>query len=238
MNIDILIPIVVIIGCIIIIVIKNTKNQSKLSNELKQKENFMQSNIILPNPVPKFISSLENKKDLIISKEDKNNNFPIKNIEIEAPVIKFYTPKQNEPYKDVNFNKLRDNEINIKMQVDSSNNNDEYKQAVNAELNFEYPRDSGDFLTDINIKEIVKNNNNSTIADIFNKSTSKVINNISENQLKSILGSPIQNENIFDLYQPDLILIDKNLDTSNIINNITYKYAGFDELPKGSLYKN
>jgi hypothetical protein len=214
MNIDILIPIVVIIGCIIIIVIQPT-NKS---------EHLMQSDIILPNPVPTFISNLENKKDLIISNEDNNNSFPIKNIEIEAPTVKPYIPKPNEPYKDVNFDKIRDKGVDIKMKMDAKNNDEEYKQVVDAELNFEYPRDSGDFLTDINIKEIVKNNNNSTIADIFNKSTSTVINNISENQLKSILGTPIKYENNFNLYEPELVLIDKNLDTSDIINNITYKY--------------
>lgn len=227
MNIDILIPIIILIGCIVIIVIQKPN----------QAEQFMQSDIILPAPVPTFISNLENKKDLIISNEDNNNSFPIKNIEIEAPVVKPYTPKPDEPYKDVNFDKIRDKGVDIKMKKDASKNDEEYKQAIDAELSFQYPKDSGDFLTNVNIKEIAKNNINSTITDIFNKSTAKVINNISENQLKSILGTPIQNENIFNLYKPELVLIDKNLDTSNIISNITYKYSGFDELPKGSLYK-
>ena len=228
MNIDILIPIVIIIGCIIIIVIQKPSNTS---------EDFIQSDMILPNPVPTFISNLENKKDLIISNEDNNNSFPLKPIEIEAPVIKPYTPKPNEPYKDVNFDKIRDKGVDIKMKKDATKNDDEYKQVVNAELNFKYPRDSGDFLTNVNIKEVIKNNTNNTIADIFNKSTAKVINNISENQLNSILGTPIKNENNFNLYKPELVLMDKNLDTSNIINNITYKYSAFDELPKGSLFE-
>ena len=229
MNIDILIPIVVIIGCIIIIVIHNPINQSE-----NFKSEYRESDIFLPNPVPTFISNLENKKDLIISNEDSNNSFPIKNIEIEAPIVKSYKPKPDEVYKDVDFDKIRDQGVDIKMKKDATKNDDEYNTVIDAVLKFENPKDSGDFLTDVNIKDIIKNNN-STIADMFNKSTAQVINNLTENQLKSILGNPIKNENSFTLYKPELVLMDKNLDTSDITNNITYKYSGFDDIPKGSL---
>ena len=227
MNSEILIPILLIIGCIILIII--------LKNPFEQfKSEYRESEIFLKNPLPTFISNLNNKKDLIISNEDNNNNFPIKNIEINAPVIKSYTPKPDEVYKDVNFDKIRDTGVDIKMSQDATKNDNEYKGVIDSILTFSNPKDSGDFLTNVNIKDIIKNNN-STIADMFNKSTATVVNNITEYQLKSIQGNPIQNDNIYNLYKPELILMDKNLDTSNINNDITYKYSAFNKIPTGSL---
>jgi hypothetical protein len=229
MNSDVLIPIVVIIGCIILIVIYKPKEQFKAE--------YRESDIFLPIPVPTFISNLENKKDLIINKEDNNNNFPLKPIEIDAPTIKYETPKPGEPYKDVDFDKIRDNGVDDAMKKLTNKNDDEYKKIIDAALVFNYPKNSGDFLTDINVKNISKDElNNSTLADIFNKTTAKVIKHVSEEQINSILGKPIEEKRMVDnLYKPELYLIDKNLDMSNINDNITYKYTAFDELPFGSL---
>ena len=229
MNLDILIPIVVIIGCIILIVIYKPAEQFK--------SEYRESDIFLKNPVPTFISNLENKKDLIISNEDKNNNFPLKPIEIEAPVIKPYIPKPDEPYKDVNFDKIRDKKVDIKMKQDATKNDNEYKNVINAELGFNYPKSSGDFLTSIDAKNISKDEfNNNTLADIFNKTTAKIIKHVSDEQIKNVLGKPIEEKRMVDnLYKPELVFVDKNLDTSNINNNITYKYSAFNELPFGSL---
>ena len=229
MNSDVLIPIVVIIGCIILIVIYKPKEQFKAE--------YRESDIFLPIPVPTFISNLENKKDLIINSEDNNNNFPLKPIEIDAPTIKYETPKPGEPYKDVDFDKIRDNGVDDAMKKLTNKNDDEYKKIIDAALVFNYPKNSGDFLTDINVKNISKDElNNSTLADIFNKTTAKVIKHVSEEQINSILGKPIEEKRMVDnLYKPELYLIDKNLDMSNINDNITYKYTAFDELPFGSL---
>jgi hypothetical protein len=228
MNLDILIPLVVIIGCIIFIVIYKPAEQFK--------SEFRESDIFLKNPVPTFISNLENKKDLIISNEDKNNNFPLKPIEIEAPTIKYYTPKPEEPYKDVNFDKIRDKNVDIKMKQDAIKNDNEYKDIINAALGFNYPKNSGDFLTEINVKDISKDElDNSTLADIFKKTTAKVIKHVSDEQIKNILGKPIEEKRMVNnLYKPEVILVDKNLEISNNTNNITYKFSGFNELPIGS----
>ena len=231
MNSDVLIPIVIIIGCIILIVIYKPTPTEQFKSE------YRESDIFFKNPVPTFISNLENKKDLIISNEDKNNSFPLKPIEIEAPVIKLYIPKLDEPYKDVNFDKIRDDGVDNSMKKLINNNDNEYKKVIDAALVFSYPKNSGDFLTNINVKDISKEElDNSTLADIFNKTTAKVKKHVSDTQMKSVLGKPIEEKRMVDnLYKPEVILFDKNLDTSNITDNITYKYLGFEELPTGSL---
>ena len=96
MNIEILIPIAVIIGCILLIIIKSSKNEHFLSE-------IIESDIILPNPVPIFQYDLDPKKDLIIGSNDKNNNFPIADIKIVPPKINNNPPKKDEAFKDNNF---------------------------------------------------------------------------------------------------------------------------------------
>jgi hypothetical protein len=227
MKSDVLIPIVVIIGCIILIVIYSMSD-----------EDFKEPDIILPANEPKFISDYDNKKDLIISNEDNNNNFPIENIVIEPPQIPTESIAPDAAFKDVDFEKIRDDGVDDAMKISTNKNEDEYKKVIDAALVFEYPKNSGDFLTNINVKDISKEElENSTLADIFNKTTAKVIKHISDDQIKNILGKPIEEKRIVDnLYKPEVVLFDKNLElTNNISNNITYKYAGFDEIPLGSL---
>lgn len=227
---EILISIVVIIGCIILFIIYKPKEQFKEHFM----SNYRESDMFIKNQIPPFISNLENKKDLIIN---DNNNFPIKPIEIKAPIIIPNIPKPNEAYKDVNFDKIRDNGVDIRMKQDEKKNNDEYNDVIDATLKFSYPKNSGDFLTEIDIKKISKDEyNNNTLADIFNKSTARVINHVSDNDIKNILGKPIEEKiMVNNMYKPELSLIDKNLDTSNITDNISYKYSAFNELPFGSL---
>jgi hypothetical protein len=233
MNSDILIPIVVIIGCIILIVIYKPKEQFKAE--------YRESDIFLPIPVPTFISNLENKKDLIINNEDNNNNFPLKPIEIDAPKPSTGPINKDAAFKDVNFNKIRDKGVDNAMNKSTNKNDNEYKKVINAALVFNYPKNSSDFLTNINVKDILKDKlNNSTLADIFKKTTAKVIKHVSEEQMKNILGKPIEENKMVDnLYNPEIVLIDKNYDTSNnpgnFTSNINYKYSAFNELPVGSL---
>jgi hypothetical protein len=226
MKSDVLIPIVVIIGCLILIIIYSMSN-----------EDFKESDIILPNPVPTFISDLENKKDLIISNEDSNNNFPIADINIEPPQPSSGKIEKDTPFKNFDFEKIRDKGIDDAIKNKSNKNDEEYKNVIESKLLFEYPKNSSDFLTNINVKDISKEElENNTLATIFNKTIAKVIKHVSDDQFKNILGKPIEKKNMIDnLYKPEIIFIDKNLDTSNIINDINYKYAGFDELPIGSL---
>jgi hypothetical protein len=230
MNSDVLIPIVVIIGCIILIVIYKPKEQFKAE--------YRESDIFLPIPVPTFISNLENKKDLIINKEDNNNSFPLKPIEIKPPKPYNGPIEKDAAFKDVDFDKIRDKGVDNAMEKSTNKNENEYKKVIDAALVFNYPKNSGDFLTNINIKDISKEElDNSTLADIFNKTTAKVIKHVSDDQMKSILGKPIVEKKMVDnLYKPEVVLFDKKLETSNITdNNINYKYAAFDELPFGSL---
>jgi hypothetical protein len=226
MKSDVLVPIIVIIGCIILIVIYSISD-----------EDFKEPDIILPNNVPKFISDYDNKKDLIISKEDSYNNFPLEDVLIEPPKPSPDTINPDAAFKDVDFEKIRDEGVDYAMKISTNKNDDEYKKVIDAALVFEYPKNSGDFLTNINVKDISKDElNNSTLADIFKKTTAKVIKHVSDEQMKSVLGKPIEEKRMVDnLYKPEVVLFDKNLETSNITDNINYKYLGFDELPFGSL---
>ena len=59
MNLEIIVPIVIIIGCILIIITKINSNQETFKSEKRESPMF------LPIPEPTFISTLQNKKDLI-----------------------------------------------------------------------------------------------------------------------------------------------------------------------------
>ncbi len=227
MNSDVLIPIVIIIGCIILIVIYSISE-----------EDFKEPDIILPTAFPQVISDYENKKDLIIN-NDGNNNFPLEEITIEPPRPSNVPIENDAAFKDVDFDKIRDKGVDNAMKNKSLNNDEEYKTVIDAALGFQYPKNSGDFLTNINVKNISKDElNNSTLADIFNRSTAKVIDHVSQEEFKRIQGTPIQDIKLeTNLYKPEVVLMDKNLDTSNEINSdITYKYSGFDGLSFGSQY--
>ncbi len=224
MKTDILIPIVVIIGCIILIVIKSISNENFKSER-------RDSDIILTAPI--FKTDLENKKDLIINKDDSYNNFPLENISIIPPSIKDGPIEKDAPFKDVNF--IRDKGVENAMKKKTAKNDVDYENVVNVYLNFQNPKNSGDYLTDIDIKSISKDElSNSTLADIFNKTTAKVINHVSEEQIKNITGKPIEQTITSNLYKPELSLIDKNLEINNLSEDLSYKYSAYNELPFGT----
>jgi hypothetical protein len=222
MNIEILISIIIIIGCIILIIIKNPKAEHF-------KSEYRESEIILQNPIPTFISNLEDKKEIIINNEDKDNNYPsIKyDLAIDPPQIDSKPPKKDEAYNDNNF--IRDNGVISAMKQEDETNDINYNKVVETYLNFEQPKNSSDLLTTRNFKNISKDElDNNTLADIYNSMTAKVINNISSEQLNNITGKTLDNSNInTDLYNPVLSLIDENLNYNNI-KDIEYKYNAYD----------
>ena len=229
MNIEILIPIVIIIGCIILIIIKNPTEHFK--------SEYRESDIILPNPIPTFISDIIDKKEIIINNKDNNNSYPLNEYElkIDPPQIDLTPPKKDEAYHDDNF--IRDNGVNNAMKKKEQTNNIDYTRVIDSVFSFNKPQNSHDLLTNINIKNISKDElQNSNLADIYNKMTAKVINDISPEQIDNITGKPIIDEQINGYYKPVLSLIDQNLKYFDI-NDIDYKYKAFEEIPMGSLIK-
>ncbi len=93
MKLDILVPIVVIVGCILLIVIRNNDKETFKSEK-------RDSAMFLPIPEPTFISNEQNKKDLIIINEDKNNNFPNDKYELKIDPPKPYDGpvKKDQPF--------------------------------------------------------------------------------------------------------------------------------------------
>ncbi len=87
-ELNLILPIVIILGCLILIIIKK-----------KNDEDFISDNTVL-EPVSK---SIDSKKDIIISKLDKNNNFPLNKYdeEIKNPIHKpkYKLIKDGFPYK-------------------------------------------------------------------------------------------------------------------------------------------
>jgi hypothetical protein len=230
MKLDILVPIVVIIGCLILIVIR-TNNQENFKSEKRESPMF------LPIPEPTFISNIENKKDLIIINEDNNNNFPISKYELKIDPPKPYDGpvKKDQPFKDVNF--VRDKGVSQAMNQRIEFDDTEYAAVVNGNLQFKYPTNSNDYLTSVDIKNISKEElDKSTLFEIYDKMSVKVVNNISKEQIDNITGKPIDyNESNLDLYKPILSLIDKNLEINSLDNDIMYKYEPYVKPINGSL---
>jgi hypothetical protein len=230
MKLDILVPIFVILGCIILIVIK-TNNQENFKSEKRESPMF------LPIPEPTFISNSENKKDLIIVNEDNNNNFPMNKYELKIDPPKPYDGpiKPDQPFKDVNF--IRDNGVTNAMNKNIETDNKDYTSVINSNLQFKYPTNSNNYLKSVDIKNISKEElDNSTLFDIYDKMSVKVVNNISKEQIDSITGKPIDyNEANLDLYKPILTLIDQNLEINSLDNEINYKYKPYVKPINGSL---
>lgn len=222
MEIEIIVPIIVLIGCILLIVIKNSSDENFKSEK-------RESDIILPNPIATYISNIKNKKEIIINQKDKNNNFPIQKPKIVPPTISNIEPKKDEAYKDVNF--VRDEGVEIAMKEKIKLNDKDYKKVVDRNLTFEYPENSNNLLTSLDINNISqKTYDTSYLSNLYDDMTSKVINNISQEQINSITGKAIEEKNINGYYNPLLSLIDGNLKKDNN-NDTEYKYSGYNEMP-------
>ncbi len=231
MNLDIIVPIVIIIGCVLIIMANNNN-----SSQENFKSEFRTSDMFLPIPVPTFISTIQNKKDLIITKEDKNNTFPISDYALNIIPPKPYNGpvEKDQPFKDVKF--VRDEGVSNAMKENIQKDDKDYKGVIDANLQFSYPKNSNDFLTSLNFKDISKEElDNSYISDIYDKMSVKVVNNITKEQIELISGKPIDyNTDNLNLYNPILTLIDQNLEINNN-NDINYKYQPYVKPLNGSL---
>ena len=222
MDINKLLPIVLVIGCIILLVITNLKGETF-------KGEYRESDIILPTPVPIYQYNLDPKKDLIISKEDKNNNFPINEELIDDTPIYIKPVQIDAPFADTDFK--RDPEINYEMKKEIEIDDLEYKLVVDGVNGFNYPENSKDLLTSIDIKSLSKEQlDNYCIADLYNDMTSKVVNNITPEQIKNITGIPVDEScGVSNLYNPVYVAIDENLNYQNR-EEVEYKFNGFDKI--------
>ncbi len=230
MNLKNIVPIVIIIGFILIIIKKIKSNQETFKSEKRESPMF------LPTSEAPFISTLQNKKDLIISSEDMNNNYPMAKYELKIEPPKPYDGPvgKDQPFKDVKF--VRDQGVNDAIREKIEIDDKDYASVVNGNLQFKYPKNSNDFLISLNIKDISKEElDNSYISDIYDKMSVKVVNNITKEQIELISGKPIDyNTDNLNLYNPILTLIDQNLEINNN-NDINYKYQPYVKPLNGSL---
>ena len=104
-------------------------------------------------------------------------------------------------------------------------------------MQFKYPTNSNDYLKSVDIKNISKEElDNSTLFDIYDKMSVKVVNNITKEQIDIITGKPIDyNEANLNLYKPVLTLMDQNLEINSLDNEINYKYQPYVKPINGSL---
>lgn len=211
MNIEIVLTIVVILMCILFLMInKNNDENNDDNNDEDFKSEYRESDIILPTPVPQFQYNLDSKKDLIIGNEDKNNNFPI-NIETPPEYKNTKPNNKNAPFADSNF--IRDsgvvNSMKKKIQFDDA----DYKKVVDGVIEFNYPKNSQDLLTRLDIKSVSKDEfENSTLFNIYDRAVSKVINDITPQQIDNITGKYNMNDNnnnvLTNLYKPIFVSMD------------------------------
>ncbi len=222
MDINKLLPIVLVIGCIILLVITNFKEESF-------KGEYRESDIILPTQVPTYQYDLDPKKDLIISPEDKNNNFPL-NEEIINDIPIYNKPVQKDaPFADTNF--IRDEGVDFEMGKKIEIDDLEYKLVVDSVNNFNYPENSKDSLTSLDIRQLSKEQlDNYLIADLYDDMTAKVVNKITPEQIKSITGTEVDEScTVSNLYNPVYVSIDENLNYQNR-EEVDYKFNGFDKI--------
>lgn len=178
------------------------------------KSEYRESDIFLPPPVNQFQYELDPKNELIIKPEDKNNKYPLEksDMKIEAPTVPVNKIIDvNAAFEDVKF--IRDNGVELSMKKKIELDNLDYKKVVDGVLDFDYPKNSYDLLRHTDVKSISKDEyNNNNFHDIYNNSISKVINNISKDQIDSITGQKYMindDSNASNLYKPLLILKDE-----------------------------
>jgi hypothetical protein len=222
MDINKILPIVLVIGCLILLVIINLSEESF-------KGEYRESEIILPTPVPVYQYELDPKKDLIIGKEDKNNNFPInEKIIIDKP-INNKSAQKDAPFADSNF--IRDKGVENEMKKKIKSDDIEYGCVIDSVLKFNYPENSKDLLTSLNIKNLSKKQlDEYCLADLYDDMTAKVVNKITSEQIKSITGTEVDDSScVSNLYKPIYVSIDKNLNYKNREEDIEYKFNGFNK---------
>lgn len=190
---------------------KNTDTTDKTETF---KSEYRESDIFVPPPVAQYQYELDPKNELIIKPEDKNNIYPLEksDMKIEAPTVPVNkTIDENAAFEDVKF--IRDNGVELSMKKKIELDDLDYKKVVDGVLDFNYPKNSYDLLRHTDVKSISKDEyNNNNFHDIYNNSISKVINNISKDQINSITGQKYMNDddsNTSNLYKPLLILKDK-----------------------------
>ncbi len=187
---------------------------SMQENKETFKSEYRESEMILPPPVPQYQYELDPKNELIIKPEDKNNIYPLEksDMKIEAPTVPVNKiVDKDAAFEDVKF--IRDKSIDITMKKKIELDNLDYKKVVDGVLGFNYPTNSYDLLSHTDIKSISSDEyNNNYLHDIYNNSISKVINNISKEQIDSITGQKYMiddDSNSSNLYKPLLVLKDK-----------------------------
>ncbi len=178
------------------------------------KSEYRESEMILPPPVPQFQYELDPTNELIIKPEDKNNIYPLEksDMKIEAPTVPVnQVVDKDAAFEDVKF--IRDTGVDNAMKKKNVINDTDYNKVVDSVLGFNYPTNSYDLLTHRDIKSISSDEyNNNNLHDIYNNSISKVINNISKDQIDSITGNKYMindDSNSSNLYKPLLVLKDK-----------------------------
>ena len=193
---------------------KNTEKTEKTEKKETFKSEYRESDIFLPTPVNQYQYELDPKNELIIKPEDKNNIYPLEksDMKIEAPIVPINkTIDVNAAFEDVKF--IRDNGVELSMKKKIELDDLDYKKVVDGVLDFNYPKNSYDLLRHTDAKSISKDEyNNNNFHDIYNNSISKVINNISKDQIDSITGQKYMitdDSNTSNLYKPLLILKDK-----------------------------
>ena len=220
MDIDKIIPIFIVIGCIILFIIINTsKTQEKFKSE------YRESDIILPNPVPTFQYELDEKKDLIISEKDKNNSYPKDKYvkKIDAPIVIDKSHDKDAAFEDVHF--IRDKGVENAMKNKNKINDKDYIKVSDRINSFNYPINSKDLLTSVNINNLSKSQLDGTqISDLYNDMTSKVINDITTEQINSITGKTTEDPMIKIYYKPIYVSLDGNTDYIKQIEQEEAKY--------------
>jgi hypothetical protein len=182
-----------------------------LNNKEPFKSEYRESDIFLPAPVPQFQYELEPKNELIISKLDKNNNFPIDKYvkPIDPPVRKEQEVNKNSAFDDVKFN--RDTGVIDAMNNKKKINDGDYIKASDIISKFDYPVNSKNLLTKSNIKS--SDEIKDIIHNVYDNNVSKVKSNISSEQIDSITGKKymINDEsNVSLVYKPLYASFDKN----------------------------
>lgn len=209
MDIYIILTIVILLVCGLFIMLRNENKDENFKSE------FIESDIILPTPVPQYQYNLEPKNELIIKPEDKNNNYPLEksDMKIEPPQPMDGPLQLDQAFADNHF--IRDKGVEQSMKKKIEINDLEYKRVVEGVTGFDYPQNSYDLLTHADVKSITKDEyNKNSMHDIYNNSISKVINNIRQEQIDDITGKKYMvddESNVSNLYKPIYISMDKNI---------------------------
>jgi hypothetical protein len=198
--------------------------------------NINKSKMINKNAPKTFDKNNKESNTEIILKLTKEDNFPLgtNNLNIVPPVVQ---DKIIDPEAAFQTNKYeRDAGVNNAINKLDTKDKIEYNDVADAYASYSIPANSNNIIKSKSLSEFTKQElDESTLASLYDKMTSKVVNNIPADEVARITGKTFADSKSLGLYKPIYISYDSDYNPGNKVG-VDYKFEGYTNIPLGCVY--